>query len=119
MMFIVLTERRHIFHTGTGAVSEHFPAILVDLLEELAQINAHRTNGDAGTAINTASDHVIQTHELKHLSIGLIFANAHPLRLTLFHKTSRAVAGRTSLTAGVAAHALFHFFGKIGPTLFH
>src|SRR5664280_2049226 len=108
MMFIVLTERRHIFHTGTGAVSEHFPAILVDLLEELAQINAHRTNGNAGTAINTASDHVIQTHKLKYLCIGFVFSNAHPLRLTLFHKTSRTVTGRTGLTASIATVSYTH-----------
>jgi len=112
MMFIIFTQRRHIFHRRTGTVSEKLPAILIYLLEELAQINAHRTNGNAGTAINAASDHVIQTHELKYLSIGLVFADAYPLRLTLFHKASRAVTGRTGLTAGITAHALFHFFGK-------
>ena len=92
-MFIVFAERRHIFHTGTRTVAKHFPAILVNLLEELAQINAHRTNGYAGTAINTAPDHVIETHKLKHLSVGFIFADAHPLRLALFGKASRAVTG--------------------------
>ena len=62
---------------------------------------------------------MVETHKLKYLSIGLVFADAYPLRLTLFHKASRAVTGRTGLTAGIATHALFHFFGKIGPALFY
>ena len=118
-MFIVLAQRRHIFHAGTRAVTEQFPAILINLLEELAQVNTHRANGNTGPAIHAASDHMIQTHKLKYLCIGFVFADTYPLRLTLFHKAGRAVAGRTGLTAGVATHAFFHFLGKIGPALFN
>ena len=35
MMFVESAKGRHIFHAGTGTVTEHFEAVLVDLLEEL------------------------------------------------------------------------------------